>query len=92
MTRSYTVREIDALRRAVSDHEIWGSYHGPGPGAGCSRSYREADLTKIVEERVRTYMTAGVTSADLLASEPDPWAALYVTDPAPAPSTPEAAP
>lgn len=62
--RRYTVAEIDALRAAVtaslrprrapSPHE----HHFNLPSSGLS-----------IEERVRTYMLAGITAEDVLAAD-----------------------
>lgn len=68
MERKYSVAEIDALRRAVDNQYLWGRYSGPR-GDGCSGSFKETDKAKVVEERVRTYMLAGITAEDLLAEE-----------------------
>lgn len=71
--RSYTVQEIDALRRACGDKYIWGRYGGPrmrpGRGISSSRGYQEKDKVIAVEEMVRTFMLAGKTAADLIDSE-----------------------
>lgn len=79
--RAYTVQEIDALRRVVENKELWGRYSGPidksvtktNPdgswqtfSTGFSKSFKRDELTRIVEERVRTYMVAGLTATDLL--------------------------
>lgn len=66
--RSYTVRELDALRRVVENKWLFGSYHLQQQG-GFSRSYMPDEKTKAVEEMVRTHMLAGHTAADLYASE-----------------------
>lgn len=80
--RSYTVAEIEALRRAVENKWLWGSYR-PKFGAptsmsdggcytvfaGMSRTYRERDKLEAVEQITRTHMLAGHTAADLYASE-----------------------
>lgn len=76
--RAYTIKELDALRNAVRNKELWGSYGGPDPvpvgqvANGCSRSFKPDELTRVVEEQVRTYMLAGHTAQDLLASEKRP--------------------
>lgn len=82
--RAYTVQEIDALRRVVENDELWGRYSGPidtsvtttNPdgswqtvSTGCSRAYKPHELAMTVQYRVRTYMLAGLTAADLLESE-----------------------
>ncbi len=65
--RSYTVREIDALRQAVGTKWLYGSYNVPTQRM--SRSYTEREKTECVEEIVRTWMLAGKTAEDLYASE-----------------------
>jgi len=65
--RRYTVREIDALRQAVTNMWLYGSYNLVG--SGCSRVYVEQEKTRCVEELVRTHMLAGHTAEDLYASE-----------------------
>ncbi len=67
--RAYTVAEIDRMRDAV-EHRWLFEFSGSGPafdgGApGFSRSYRETDKTKCVEELLRTYMLAGVGPEEL---------------------------
>lgn len=63
--RAYTIQEIDALREAERTKYLWGSYSGPSPLNDISRNYREVELERIVEERVRTLMHAGLTVEDL---------------------------
>lgn len=67
MERAYTVSEIDALRQAVENKWLYGSYSLSGGGS--SRSYYEAEKTRCVEELVRTHMLAGHTAEDLYATE-----------------------
>lgn len=73
MDRSYTVKEIDALRQACENRCLWGRYSGPvfdGFKNGvCSRAYTEDKLAAEVEELVRTHMLAGHTVQDLIDSE-----------------------
>lgn len=65
--RAYTLAEIDQLRAVVKTEYLFGLYAGR-PGR-MSRSYQEVELNQIVEERVRTFMLAGVTADDLLNEE-----------------------
>ncbi len=65
--RAYTVHEIDALRLTVESKWLFGSY--TPSNTQFSRHYREAEKTQCVEELVRTYMLAGLTAEDLIASE-----------------------
>lgn len=71
--RAYTVQEIDRLRDCVRNRYLWGRFSGSSqnfsPYSGMSRSYREDEMAKAVEAEVRTWMHAGKTAADLLASE-----------------------
>lgn len=80
MERSYTVKEIDDLRKACKNKWLWGYYNGPrcvetfdSNGniikLNPSCSYNQQDLDKGVEELVRTHMLAGHTAQDLLDSE-----------------------
>lgn len=71
MNRNYTVEEIDALRRVVENKYLFGQYefHHSPQGGSSSRSYKEDEMVRVVEERIRTHMLAGHTAADLLASE-----------------------
>lgn len=68
--RSYTVQEIDALRRACWNKYLWGFYRESTSDDGPSRSYNESKAAKIIEEQVRTWMLAGKTANDLLAPAP----------------------
>jgi len=62
--RSYTVTEINNLRRTVRNKCLYGSYSPRGPAT--SIAYRETDLNTIIEEQVRTHMLAGHTADDLI--------------------------
>jgi hypothetical protein len=61
--RAYTVKEIDALRRACRERVIWGSsvmshlYRGRSSG-----SYKASEADQKAEEMVRTFMLAGITA------------------------------
>ena len=66
MERTYTVREVDALRSACESKWLFSSYRGR---SGASRAYKEDEKTRCVEEIVRTHMQAGHTAEDLYASE-----------------------
>ncbi len=64
--RRYTVQEIDDLRQAVEMRYLWGTTNlGDGNFNSMSRSYKEEEKAKVVEEQVRTYMIAGKTAKDL---------------------------
>ncbi len=60
MERAYTVTEIDDLRRLCRNKWLFGSF--TTVPTGWSRSYKESDMDKGVEELVRTYMLAGLTA------------------------------
>lgn len=64
--RAYTVREIDQLRDVVERMMTFGTtYFPPGCGGrqGCGPS------SKSLEERIRTYMVAGIVAADTLKED-----------------------
>lgn len=63
--KSYTVQELDALRRAVEARWLFGTCAPPGSGWRMSRQYQGAEKDKAVEELVRTHMLAGHTAQDL---------------------------
>lgn len=66
--RSYTVNEVDALRKAMNNKYLYDSYT-PDQKSCFSRGYREVEKSQVVEEMVRTAMLAGHTADDLYASE-----------------------
>src|SRR5688572_3828140 len=65
--RSYTVAEIDALRKACELRWLHGSTAAPLPRM--SHAYYPADKDRGVEEMVRTYMLAGITAAEIYAED-----------------------
>ena len=65
--RVYTVWELEALRQAVENKWLFGSY--TRNSAGFSRSFREPERVFCVEQLVRTHMLAGHTAEDLYESE-----------------------
>jgi len=67
MSRSYTVSEIDALRRAVESRYLFGTSTPIGNCA--SISYHERDKVTVVEQHIQTYMLAGVTAEDLIEED-----------------------
>lgn len=67
--RAYTVSEIDALRRAIENKWLFGTYAPNFARGMMSHSYNEVDKVVSVEELVRTHMLAGHTADDLYASE-----------------------
>jgi hypothetical protein len=71
MERSYTVKEIDALRNACERRWLFGTTR-PSVNGGFSRGYNEEEKSKCVEELVRTYMFGGVVAADIYAADAEP--------------------
>lgn len=63
--RKYSVNEIDALRRAVENKYLYGSYAQRFAINRTSRCYREEEKAVVVEQQVRTHMLAGHTAEDL---------------------------
>jgi hypothetical protein len=66
--RSYTVREIDALRAACEERYLFGSCAPTSEGRS-SMSYREEEKAVAVEEMVRTHMIAGHVAQDLIDAD-----------------------
>ena len=62
--KKYSVADIDDLRRTVEQIYLWGNTILTA-GASVSRCYRPEEKETAVEERVRTYMLAGITGQDL---------------------------
>ncbi len=79
--RSYTVAEIDRMRRAIEHQWLYGrkiSEPDPNEWSGIdengnayggtstlSRAFKEEEKTKCVEEQLRTYMLAGIEPEEL---------------------------
>lgn len=68
MNRAYTVEELDALRRACSNRWLYGTSDLPS-GNFMSRSYKEDERVRSVEELVRTHMIAGHVAQDLIDAD-----------------------
>lgn len=66
---AYTVSQIDELRRACERKYLYGTTKPRPSSDALSRSYNEGDMTKTVEERVRTYMLAGIYAQDIYESD-----------------------
>lgn len=64
-SRAYTVEEIDRLRSAVSTLVSFGTLRPENGQWG--RSFSSGECDKVTEERMQTYMKAGITAADLWA-------------------------
>lgn len=67
MERKYSVQELNALRQAVENKYLYGSY--ALYGSRTSRNYMVTEKDMFVEENVRTHMLAGHTAQDLYDSE-----------------------
>lgn len=65
--RAYTVKEIDALRRACEQRWLFGTTSHSG--SRTSGSYRQEEKDAGVEQLVRTYMLAGLTADDIYAAD-----------------------
>lgn len=72
MERAYTVSEIDKLRVAVRTKYVYGSTYFPPPKPGETtfgrqslRSYSQGEVEIATEERLRSYMLAGITAEDI---------------------------
>lgn len=72
--RAYTVREVDQLRMACEARYLYGTSCPvfSGNGTGSSRPYREDVKAACVEQMVRTYMSAGITAADIYKEDQPP--------------------
>jgi len=67
--KTYTVKEIDALKRVHENKYLYGRYSPVFSSGGFSRSYMAAEKDSYVEGATRTSMMAGHTAEDLIASE-----------------------
>ena len=65
--RAYTVAELDALREACEMRWLFGTTHPRH--MKLSFSYRPEEKAIAVEQRVRTYMIAGITAAHIYAED-----------------------
>lgn len=64
MEKSYTVKEIDKLRMACRSRFLYGTTN-PENIPRASRSYAEDQMSKSVEEMIKTYMVAGIIAEDI---------------------------
>ncbi len=62
--RAYTLTEVDELREACRLRYLYGTTKRP-EGGRQSRSYMETDMEKVLTERMRQYMAAGITAKDI---------------------------
>lgn len=65
--RACTVSEIDALRSAVKTRWMFGTTMLPKHAV--SATYNATEMGIEVEQRVRTYMAAGITADDIYAED-----------------------
>jgi hypothetical protein len=74
MERKYSVSEIDRMRAALDFQYLWGCrqsehtfFNGTSSGGTrvSSRPYKEEDMRKDTEQRLRTYMLAGIEPEEL---------------------------
>jgi len=68
--RAYTIKEVHALRKVVEGKSIFGRYTSDWhttrfQGYGVDDIYKEL----LIERQVVTWMLAGITADDLIASE-----------------------
>jgi hypothetical protein len=70
--RAYTIREIDDLREVINTHMWFGHYWREVPQDAPMLHYPSKDSGRVLEEKVRTTMWAGLTADDLIASEGTP--------------------
>lgn len=68
MSRAYTVDEVDALRSICERRWLWGS-SVLNKEVSWSRSYKEEEKARGVEELVRTAMIAGHTADDIYEAD-----------------------
>ncbi len=68
--RVYTVAEIDELRDAVWKRVVYGTTR-PVSGT-CSPVFGPGEVDRRVEERIRTYILAGITAEDLISEDSKP--------------------
>ena len=67
MSRKYSVEELDDLREAVRHKYLYGSYRPTQQHGLMSRTFREDEMAKVVEEEIRTHMLAGHTAKELMS-------------------------
>lgn len=65
--RTYSVKQIDDLRVCCRNKYLFGHYSLSQMIS--TTGQEDHEITKSVEEMVRTHMMAGHTAADLVASE-----------------------
>lgn len=68
--RAYTVSEIDDLHEVCRQRYLFGTTKPrEGTGSYNSRSYNEVEMEKVLTQRMRQYMNAGVTADDIRAED-----------------------
>lgn len=66
----YSIKEIDELRKACQDRYLYGTTK-KFSGSRMSRSFKEVEMNKSVEESVRTYIAAGIKAEDIIKEDND---------------------
>jgi hypothetical protein len=75
--RAYTVTEIDDLREVVRTRYQFGTSYMPlSHGSRTSRIFREEEMAVGVEQQIRTYMLAGLTSEDIIEADTEKYESL----------------
>lgn len=64
--RSYTIKEIDEIRKRVEFKYLFGKYRLRGSCSSIGRTYTQQELDNHIEQRTRTIMMAGLTADDLI--------------------------
>ena len=69
--RKYSVSEIDMMREAIRHQLIWGDIYGTPIKTAeyASTSYNAEQVDRATEDRLRTYMLAGIDPSELIYNE-----------------------
>ncbi len=62
---TYTVQEIDRMRRLLPEIMFPTIWYSRTSGMGSGGSYKETDRKTEIEERLRTYLLAGIRPEQL---------------------------
>lgn len=68
MSKTYSVSEVDDLRRVLRCRELYGTTDR-NQWPRVSRSFNDVDLSAIVEQRVQTAMFAGHVAQDFIDAD-----------------------
>lgn len=66
--RTYTVKEIDALRQVLGTRYVCGTT-ARTPDAPTSYWHDPKRMAQVVEDQLRTYMVAGITAEAIIAED-----------------------